>query len=77
MGFNLNDMDFLIYIIGVFLTISSVFYLSKHDEEIKNLLENDKTILFLMTIFLPMTSWLGLLILLMAVDNNDNNRCNN
>lgn len=72
MGFNLNNMDFLIYIIGVFLTISSVFYLSKHDEEIKNLLENDKTILFLMTIFLPMASWLGLLILLMAVDNNDN-----
>ena len=65
-------MGFLIYIIGVFLTISSVFYLSKHDEEIKNLLENDKTILFLMTIFLPMASWLGLLILLMAVDNNDN-----
>lgn len=72
MGFNLNNMGFLIYIIGVFLTISSVFYLSKHDEEIKNLLENDKTILFLMTIFLPMASWLGLLILLMAVDNNDN-----
>lgn len=65
-------MGFLIYIIGVFLTISSVFYLSKHDEKIKNLLENDKTILFLMTIFLPMASWLGLLILLMAVDNNDN-----
>ena len=54
------------------MTISSVFYLSKHDEKIKNLLENDKTILFLMTIFLPMASWLGLLILLMAVDNNDN-----
>ena len=72
MGFNLNNMGFLIYIIGVFLTISSVFYLSKHDEEIKNLLENDNTILFLMTIFLPMASWLGLLILLMAVDNNDN-----
>ena len=65
-------MAFLIYIIGVFLTISSVFYLSKHDEEIKNLLENDNTMLFLMTIFLPMASWLGLLILLMAVDNNDN-----
>ena len=65
-------MGFLIYIIGVFLTISSVFYLSKHDEEIEKLLENDKTILFLMTIFLPMASWLGLLILLMAVDNNDN-----
>ena len=72
MGFNLNNMVFLIYIIGVFLTISSVFYLSKHDEEIKNLLENDNTMLFLMTIFLPMASWLGLLILLMAVDNNDN-----
>lgn len=54
------------------MTISSVFYLSKHDEEIKNLLENDNTMLFLMTIFLPMASWLGLLILLMAVDNNDN-----
>ena len=67
-------MGFLIYIIGVFLTISSVFYLSKHDEEIKNLLENDKTILFLMTIFLPMASWLGLLILLMAVDNNNDNK---
>ena len=72
MGFNLNNMAFLIYIIGVFLTISTVFYLSKHDEEIKNLLENDNTMLFLMTIFLPMASWLGLLILLMAVDNNDN-----
>lgn len=72
MELNLNIMDFIIYIIGVFLTLMINLYSFETNGSIKNVVESDKIIFLTFLILIPMMSWIGLVIMLLTLDKDDN-----
>lgn len=72
MELNLNIMDFIIYIIGVFLTLMINLYSFDTNGSIKNAVESDKIIFLTFLILIPMMSWIGLVIMLLILGKDDN-----
>ena len=72
MELNLNIMDFIIYIIGVFLTLMINLYSFETNGSIKNAVESDKIIFSTFLILIPMMSWIGLVIMLLTLGKDDN-----
>lgn len=59
-------MNFIIYIIGVILTLLILFKISNINENFKDIINDDKNIAILILIGVPMLSWLGVIILVSA-----------
>ena len=72
MELNLNIMDFIIYIIGVFLTLMINLYSFDTNGRIKNAVESHKIIFLTFLFLIPMMSWIGLVIMLLTLGKDDN-----
>lgn len=59
-------MNFIIYIIGVILTLLILFKISNINENFKDIINDDKNIAILILIGVPMLSWIGVIILVSA-----------
>ena len=59
-------MNFIIYIIGVILTLLILFKISNINENFKDIIYDDKNIAILILIGVPMLSWIGVIILVSA-----------
>lgn len=67
-------MNFIIYIIGVILTLLILFKISNINENFKDIINDDKNIAILILIGVPMLSWIGVFILVSAYNKENNHQ---
>lgn len=60
-------MIFFAYISGILVTLYLVFIMFSNDDNVfKNIVNTNKNIAFIFIVCMPMLSWIGLIILVMA-----------